>query len=197
MDKHKRHLEKIKRAFNSIHVNSQEEWSILSEKITIKQFKKGEFLCRQGQVENHIYFLNTGATRNYFLKDGKELTVDFQFEGNFVSAYYSFLSREPSPVGIEAILEIEACAIHHHFLYEFYDRYPSGDRMGRLIAEMQYMKRLKREIALMSMTAEERYVELMDQNPGFINTLSVKHLSSYLGIHPESLSRIRKKYLRI
>lgn len=189
-------FEKIKKAFRSISTFPEGEWQVFSENIVLKSFQKGEFLCRQGQVENNIYFLNSGATRNYFTKDGKELTVDFQFEGNFVSAYYSFLSREPSPIWVEAISPIEACAIHHKYLYRFYDEYKSGDRMGRLIAEMQYMKRLKREIELMSMTAEERYARLMEQNPKFINTISVKHMSSYLGIHPESLSRIRKQYLR-
>ena len=189
-------LEKIKQAFRSIHPQQDEEWEVFSKNIAFKHFEKGEFLCRHGQVENYIYFLNSGATRNYFIKDGKELTVDFQFEGNFVSAYYSFLSREPSPICVEAISAIEACAIHHESLHRFYDEYKVGDRIGRLIAEMQYMKRLKREIELMSMTAEERYARLVEQNPKFVNDLSVKHLSSYLGIHPESLSRIRKQYSR-
>lgn len=189
-------LEKIKQAFRSIYPQQDEEWEVFSKNIVLKHFEKGEFLCRQGQVENYIYFLNSGATRNYFIKDGKELTVDFQFEGNFVSAYYSFLSREPSPICVEAISGIEACAIHHKSLYRFYDEYKVGDRIGRLIAEMQYMKRLKREIELMSTTAEERYARMMEQNPKFVNNLSVKHLSSYLGIHPESLSRIRKQYSR-
>jgi CRP/FNR family transcriptional regulator, anaerobic regulatory protein len=189
-------LEKIRHALASISPTTEEEWKSFASKITLKHFRKGDFLCRAGQVENYVYFLNEGTTRHYFIKEGKELTVDFQFEGAFVSAYYSFLSREPSPIWIEALSDTEACSIHHKLLYQYYDEYKAGERMGRLIAEFQYTKRLKREIELMSMTAEERYARLMEQNPRLVSGLSVKHLSSYLGIHPESLSRIRKQYVR-
>jgi CRP-like cAMP-binding protein len=190
------HLEKIRQAFSAISPTTEGEWQSFAGRIELKHFSKGEFLCRAGRVENYIYFLNRGATRNYFLKGGKELTVDFHFEGSFVSAYYSFLTRQPSPIWIEALSEIEACAIHHQSLHGYYDQYKAGERMGRLIAERQYTRRLEREIELLSMTAEERYARLMDQYPKLVSSLSVKHLSSYLGIHPESLSRIRKQYVR-
>jgi CRP-like cAMP-binding protein len=190
------HLEKMRRALASIATTTEGEWQSFAASIELKTFAKGTFLCRGGQVENYIYFLNRGATRHYFLKESKELTVDFHFEGSFVSAYYSFLSRQPSPIWIEALAEVEACAIHHQPLHRYYDQYKAGERMGRLIAELQYTRRLQREIELLSMTAEERYARLMDQNPQLVSSLSVKHLSSYLGIHPESLSRIRKQYAR-
>lgn len=189
-------LDKIKQAINSVLPFTDEEWMAYSHKIEIRNFKKGTALCDVGQVENYIYFLNSGATRNFFIKDGKELTVDFRFEGTFVSAYYSFLSRKPSPIRIEAITDIEACCLPHSSLYEFYKEHKTGEKLGRLMAEMQYMKRLEREIEILSKTAEERYACMMQQNPTLVNTISIKHLSSYLGIHPESLSRIRKHYLR-
>jgi len=64
------------------------------------------------------------------------------------------------------------------------------------MAEYQYIKRLKKEMDLLSFTAEERYAHLMQRNPALISNISVKHLSSYLGIQPESLSRIRKLHVR-
>lgn len=176
--------------FNPLH---ETEWDDFAATLILKDLKKGEFLIRQGQVENFIYFLNKGATRNYFVKDDKEFTVDFQFQGDFVTAYYSLITREPSAIAIELLEDAEVVAIPLAVLHEFYARHHNGEKVGRLIAEHQYVKRLRREMELLSRTAEERYTELMERNPVLIQQVSVKHLSSYLGIHPESLSRIRKQ----
>jgi CRP-like cAMP-binding protein len=144
----------------------------------------------------YIFYLLSGATRNYFQKDEKDFTVSFHFENEFVSAYYSFLTREPSRFSIEIIQDAEVILIPYKHLHDFYKRSVNGERIGRLIAEAQYIKRLQREMELLSLTAEERYAKLMECNPALIQTVSIKHLSSFLGIQPESLSRIRKQYLR-
>lgn len=185
---------RLKQAITSIAALPDEEWDAFSEAIATKLFRKGDYLCREGQVENYIYFLNKGATRHYFRKDGKEFTVDFHFEGEFVTAYYSFLTRKPSPINAEALQDTEAFLIPHQQLHEFYNRHHMGERIGRHMAEYNYVRRLEREMALLSLTAEERYHQLVQRNPALVQQISVKHLSSYLGIQPESLSRIRKQY---
>ncbi|MNR23554.1 hypothetical protein D3C85_1405790 [compost metagenome] len=113
-----------------------------------------------------------------------------------VTAYYSFITREPSMVAIQAIEDIAGILIPYQLLQDFYQNSHSGERIGRLIAEHQYKNRLEREMGLLSATAEERYSELMKRNPELIRKTAVKHLSTYLGIQPESLSRIRKLYSR-
>ncbi|MEJ7685142.1 MAG: hypothetical protein WKG06_46305 [Segetibacter sp.] len=92
--------------------------------------------------------------------------------------------------------DAEVIAFSHKFLNEFYCKYHNGDKIGRLMAETQYIKRLRKEMELLSLTAEERYAKLMEKNPALISSISVKHLASYLGIQSESLSRIRKQYVR-
>ncbi|AXY74347.1 Crp/Fnr family transcriptional regulator [Paraflavitalea soli] len=186
----------IRQAIGQLHVLSEVEWTAFAGKLQVKTFKKGDYLIREGQVENAIYFINKGSTRNYFLKDGKEFTVDFQFKGDFVTAYYSFITREPSSVFIEWLEEAEVVEISHQTLTQFYKEYHSGEKIGRLMAESQYVRRLRKEMDFLSYTAEERYVQLMEKNPQLIQQISVKHLSSYLGIQPESLSRIRKLHVR-
>ncbi|GGA84603.1 Crp/Fnr family transcriptional regulator [Puia dinghuensis] len=186
----------IRETYSRIMPLPDDEWQDFAGRLTLKHFDKGDFLIREGQVESHIYFLNEGATRNYFIKDGKEFTVDFHFKGDFVTAYYSFISREPSQIYIELLADAETLSIDHTSLQEFYRNNHNGERIGRLMAEHQYMKRLKREMDFLSLTAEARYGELLAKSPQLISTLSVKHLSSYLGIQPESLSRIRKAQSR-
>ncbi|MEJ2904833.1 Crp/Fnr family transcriptional regulator [Pedobacter panaciterrae] len=189
-------FDKIKSAISGFVALTDEKWNAFSSGLLLKTFKKGDFLIREGQTENYIYFLNAGATRNYFLKDGRDYTVDFQFEGDFVTAYLSFISREPSPIFIELLEEAEVVAIPYRHLQEFYKKDHEGERIGRLMAEFQYVKRLRKEMDLLAFTAEERYALLLSKNPELIQNISVKHLSSYLGIQPESLSRIRKLQVR-
>ena len=172
----------------------EEEWEQFSKRLLQKSFPKGSYLCTEGQVGQSIFFLVSGATRNYFFKDGKEFTVDFQFEGDMVTAYYSLITRQPSMIAIQAMEDTDAIVIPYQLLQDFYQQSHSGERIGRLIAEFQYKKRLEKEMDLLSVTAEDRYRQLMDRNPELIRNTSVKHLSTYLGIQPESLSRIRKLY---
>jgi CRP-like cAMP-binding protein len=186
----------IRQAVNGLQPLSENEWNDFSEKLTIKTFAKGHFLIQAGQTENHVYFINSGATRNYFSREDKEYTVDFHFSGEFVTAYYSLITREPSTINIELLESSEVVTIAYKDLQEFYNRHHHGERIGRLIAEYQYVKRLRKEMDLLALRAEERYAQLMQRNPSLIQTLSVKHVSSYLGIQPESLSRIRKLYAK-
>ena len=188
--------EKLKSSLLSLTQIPESELNDFCENLKYKQYQKGTFLCQEGQVEHHIYYLLSGATRNYFQKDEKDFTVSFHFENEFVSAYYSFLTREPSRFSIEIIQDAEVILIPYQHLHDFYKKSVNGERTGRLIAESQYIKRLQREMELLSLTAEERYAKLMEFNPALIQTISIKHLSSFLGIQPESLSRIRKQYLR-
>lgn len=173
---------------------SEEEWRDLSQHFIYQHYSKGTFLIREGQVEHYISFLVSGSTRNYFVRDGRDYTVDFHFSGEFVTAYYSLITREPSSVWIELLEESSVIRIPDTSLEAFYARYPRGERIGRLMAEYQYVRRLRREMQLMSQTAEERYAALMNRHPELVSQISVKHLSSYLGIQPESLSRIRGLY---
>lgn len=172
------------------------EWEAFSSLLIIKDYHKGDFLTRAGQKEQYIYYLHKGATRNYFIKDGKEFTVDFHFPGEFVTGFFSLIMKQPSPVSIELLEDAEVAAIPYAKLEEFYKQSVAGATIGRKIAEMQYALRLKKEMDLLSLTAEERYAQLMQKNPALVNNISVKHFSGYLGIQPESLSRIRKQFGR-
>lgn len=189
-------LEKMRQAVRQLTHIQENEWAAFAEKVRFQVFNKESFLCREGEVERSIFFLTKGSTRNFFIKDGKEFTINFHFEGEFVTSYYSFLTRQPSTVFIEAMEDVETCVIQQEWLYQFYDQYKTGERIGRLMAEHQYIARLQREIELLSLSAEERYARLIQRNPHLVHHISVKHLASYLGVQPESLSRIRARYTK-
>lgn len=186
----------IRESISLFYPISAAEWELFKEILVIKECSKGTTLTAFGQQEKYIYYLYEGATRNYFLKDDKEFTVDFHFAGDFVTAFYSLITQQPSPVTIELLENSVVAAIPYQKLEEFYKRSFAGAAIGRKMAEMQYALRLKKEMDLLSLTAEERYARLMEKNPLLVGNISVKHLAGYLGIQPESLSRIRKMYVR-
>ena len=186
----------IKQSINSFYSIPDAEWEQFKSLLIIKELPKGSILTKAGQQENHIYYLSKGATRNYFINKDKEFTVGFHFPGEFVTAFYSLITQQPSPITIELLEDAVVAGIIYTKLEEFYKSSFAGATIGRKIAEMQYALRLKREMDLLSFTAEERYAQLMEKNPALVSTISVKHLAGYLGVQPESLSRIRKLYSR-
>jgi CRP-like cAMP-binding protein len=187
---------KIRTALFSFQELPDDSWRQLCDIFMAKNFLKGSTLTRGGETEQFIYFIEEGATRNYFIKDGKEFTVDFHFQDDFVTAYYSLITKKPSPVTIELLEDSKLIAIPYNKLEENYMKSIEGAAIGRKMAEYQYIRRLQKEMELLSLTAEERYSQLMEKNPKLVSSISVKHLSSYLGIQPESLSRIRKQFGR-
>ncbi|HTE08901.1 MAG TPA: cyclic nucleotide-binding domain-containing protein, partial [Flavitalea sp.] len=100
-------MEKIRIAVSRFSALDDEEWERFAALFETRHLEKGEFLIRGGQVEDHIYFLATGSTRSYFLQDGKEITVDFHFEGEFVTAYFSLITREPTATWIILLQDSE------------------------------------------------------------------------------------------
>jgi len=186
-------FEKIRNSLLQFINFPDEVWEEFKSHLVFQKFKKEETICDEGDVENFIYYLSKGVARSFFLKDGRDYTLDFFFDHDFVTSFTSFLTRKPSLVNIQALEDCETWKISHQYIYEQYRKYHSSERLGRLIAEAQFMKRSSKEMELLSLTAEERYKNLFKKNPALVGKISVKHLSSYLGIHPESLSRIRNK----
>ncbi|MCC8409471.1 Crp/Fnr family transcriptional regulator [Mucilaginibacter sp. UR6-1] len=189
-------LASFRNAIFNMQVLDEDCWAALAEILLLKTLKKGDYLTSEGGVEKNIYFINEGCTRSFFSRDGKEFTVDFQWPAEFTTAYYSLITSEPSNVNIEALTDMQVIVINYLALLRLYQQYADLERVGRKIAEAQYIRRLRKEMDMQSLTAEERYTKLLDSNKLMVARISVKHLSSYLGIQPESLSRIRKRYAR-
>lgn len=189
------HAQRIRMMLGSFIPIEDDDWEKLSANFKHRSFKKGELLIREGEHETYMNFLIKGATRNFFMHNDKEYTIEFFFEGEFVTAYYSLITNEPSLITIEFIENAEVISFPYRDIENLHKTSLENNIVGRKMAEMHYIKRLRREMELLSLTAEERYNKLLDKNPAMVSNISVKHLSSYLGIHPESLSRIRKKRL--
>jgi CRP/FNR family transcriptional regulator, anaerobic regulatory protein len=178
-------------ALNKITKVSHSEISIVVPMLELKEFKKRAHLLEEGNVENYVYYVVEGIIRNYCSKDGDEISLDFFFAGNFTNSYMSFLTREKSIVSVQALTDVKIVRIHYDNLQILYASSLAFSAIGRILTEGQYIKRTKRELSFITKTARERYEDVRRENPELIQNIPQKYLSTFLGISPETLSRLR------
>ena len=188
----KLYLEKIRGFINSIVPNSDEEWQLFDKRLTYKEYQKNELLLRTGEVENFMYFMVEGVTRIFQFQNDKEYTLRFNFPVSVFNSYASFITRTPSLVNVEALSDVKVFRISYNDMQSLYDESAIADRIGRRMLEMLYVQREMKELQMHSKTAEDHYNELLKNDNNLIQQIPQKYLASYLGITPESLSRIRK-----
>jgi CRP-like cAMP-binding protein len=171
---------------------SSEEWDFYKKIIDEVSFKKKTFLTQRGQVEKYAYFIVEGAVKyEAITHEGKQICVDLGFQGNFVSSFASCLSQEPSPITIQAVTNVKAYRLYYPPILELLETSKNAERFHRMIAEQLYVRETKRTYTLISKSAQERYLHLLENQPDALRLIPIKDLASYLGIHPDSLSRIR------
>lgn len=157
-------------------------------------FKKGEHLTNIGDVESRLYFITSGVARAYFVHGNEEFSFRFFFENEFASSYFSFITQTPSEDGLQALSNVQAYYLDLKTLVELSDKNPEIQLLRQRSVEYFYREKIIAQKQLLSLTAEERYKELVDNNKSLIQEIPLKHLATYLGIKPQSLSRIRKSW---
>jgi CRP-like cAMP-binding protein len=156
-------------------------------------FEKGAMLLKPGQTEQYLYFLEKGMLRFFVEQEEKEITFDFTLPGNFTSAYSSFLTRTPASFYIQALEKISIYRISYDDLQKVYKDSANSQQIGRMAAEQLFIRKAKRELSLLTETAEQRYLNLLEQDAELVQQIPLKYLASYIGITPQALSRIRKR----
>lgn len=162
------------------------------------EFPKKKLLLQAGETENYLSFVESGIIRFFITKYDKndldkEYTFSFALENSFYSAYDSFISKKPCLYNIETLEKTVLYRITHEDLQNLYKESKVANYLGRLSAEQLYLKKMHREISFLIQTAKQRYIELLETNPHYLQKIPLKYLASYIGITPQALSRIRKK----
>lgn len=157
----------------------------------IKTFSKKEILLEEGKVCTFIGFVEEGVLRSYREKDGEEFISDFYVQGSFVTSYRSFLNIEPSVGIIQSLTDSKVLLLSRHnydlLLNESSDWY----KWGKYIADNLFIKKCIKETSLLMDSALERYRLLLKTYPQIEQHVTQYHIASYLGIKPESLSRLK------
>lgn len=175
---------------------SEEEARKLDECIPIVEFKKGTVLLREGQVANDCYFNIHGLVRLYYLSDGEEHTTAFFTEEQSIASMTSYLNRIPANHYLECIEDCTLAVFNFEKERELYAVYPQFESLCRLSLEEDFGKQQETLSSYIASSPEKRYLNLLETRPDLLNRVPQYLLASYLGVKPESLSRIRKRVSR-
>ncbi|MEM9078440.1 MAG: cyclic nucleotide-binding domain-containing protein [Bacteroidota bacterium] len=156
-------------------------------------FGKGGVLTKYNEIEKKVYFIQSGIVELKIKGYQTEKIIDFFFENEMFCALTSFLTQTPSDVQITAITNCELDMVLYDDLILAYESSLEANKFARIITEQGYIRKAKREKEFLVETAEERYAKMFATHKNYISEIPVNKIAKYLGIHPESLSRIRKK----
>lgn len=185
----------LKKRIEELSPLTEEEWADISTKWKQKTFEKNEYLLKAGQIESKFYFVYRGVHRVFGDRDGEEINVGFAYDGEYSGVFDSFLAQIPSDLYLQSITESEVLYIEFMDMMELFDKYKSIERWGRLFNAKMLIAMARRQMEARSYTAEEKFQRLFNQSPHIFQLVPLKYLASYLGMTPETLSRMRKKML--
>ena len=171
----------------------QDELSLFSSKLQPRHLKKKEHFIREGERCHHIAFVASGLMYYYLSDEGESKVGQFFFEGQWVADYYSFITQNPSQTNIKALEDTRLLMISYEDLQHLYTKLPKFERLGRLFVERVYVSAHQRNNSFLAESPETRYINLVNERPKVVERVPQYLIASYLGIKPESLSRIRKK----
>lgn len=188
-------LELIYNAICKISLIPRDVWEKLPVPFfTLLELKEGHYFIKEGKPATRFGFVLGGVLKEYYLtKKGDEYIKSFNFQGDFTGSYYDLLSDLPSTCSIRAIQNSLLAIANFQDFHSLFDTNLQWQRLGRVIAEILFIKKAKREYELLTLTAEERYQAILSERPNIEKELSQIHISSYLGITPVSLSRLKRK----
>ena len=169
------------------------ETDLLEELFKERFIKKGDFFLGEGQVCKYAGFIVKGLMRYYINHDGEDRTYDFAHENNFVCNYESFIPKTPSTKIIQALEDCEILQISYEDLQILYKSIEEGERLGRLVIEQVFIQTLQALTSFYTDAPEYRYEKFIQKHPDLQQRISQYHIASYVGVKPQSLSRIRKR----
>lgn len=161
---------------------------------TLKTVKKNTILLSAGDISKELYFVDSGSVRSFYItKQGHEKTRFVAFENSIITSLSSFISQEQSFEYVEALENSELYTISHKDFYQLISDIPQFGNFYRKYLEMAYLYQNKKIENLVTLSAKQRYDNLIAEKPIYIQRLSNKILASYLDITQETLSRLKSK----
>jgi CRP-like cAMP-binding protein len=186
-------MESLLNAIQSYVPLSVADKELISRLFHRKVFKKGDHILQSGSICRYIIFIETGLVRYYIDTEGGEQTNYFNKEGEFACDYTSFLPQIPSNVNIQALEDTIIYVISHNDMQRFYKDIEHGERFGRLAIEQVFLTVISQIVSLYTDPPPVRYNKFILNFPDIGQRIPQYYIASYVGVKPQSLSRIRKR----
>lgn len=171
-----------------------EEQEIIKGYLMPKKLRKKQYLLQEGDVCKAIAFVEKGALREYTVDEkGTEHILQFALEGWVISDLYSFLTGEPATYNIDALEDSELVLISKSAEEQIIKKVPAYETFTRLQVTGAYLAMQKRVTSFISLSIEERYLHFTKLYPQIVQRVPQHMIASYMGLTPETLSRVRKK----
>lgn len=183
----------LKQAFDPYFHAPLDAWASFANACQPVSFEKDAILKEAHTAERYLYFIERGAAGVFLWRQHQFVCLDAAFEFEFFSDYMSLLTGEPSPLVCMALEPLTAHRIARQD-YLALGVSPIGKTLMRVAAEASFVAKQAQQIAFMTQTATQRYEDLLRTQPQLVQRVPLKYLASYLGITPQSLSRIRRKF---
>jgi CRP-like cAMP-binding protein len=177
-----------------IELNDDDE-RFIDHVFKVKHLAKGEHFLLAGDVCRRAAFIESGVFRFYLNTDERDATYYFASENEFICEYSSFLRQCPSDRNIQALEPAEIRTISFDDLQSFYQNVGAGERFGRLIAEELFVDSMEQLASFYQDKPAVRYQNFVRRFPQLVQRLPQYYIASYVGIKPQSLSRIRRRFL--
>lgn len=171
---------------------ADEEFPRCTSLMAPRRLRKGHTLSQTGEPCRYLAFVTSGCLRAYSVDEkGEEHVVQFALEQWWITDMYSFLTGKPAEYVIEALEESDVLLIDANAYEQVCATVPAFERYFRILLQNNYVATHRRLLATISLSAEERYLQLIAEYPPIVQRVAQRHIASYLGITPEALSRIR------
>lgn len=167
---------------------------LISKCFIKKSVKKNDILVSAGSVARYLYFVIKGCLRIFLTnEEGLESTRFLVFEGSMGTAFPSFILKEPSAAAIQSLEPSELLMLSYDDRELLYQQIPGWETLDRIAVEKEYIKAIRRIENLITADSKERYQLLMKDHPEMVKRLPARIIADYLGISPETLSRLKSK----
>jgi CRP-like cAMP-binding protein len=186
----------LKNVSKHISINEKEKAFFVSL-LEATTLKARQVYLQAGEVCKYSAFVNDGALKSYTVdKDGKEHILSFAISDWWIADMYSYISRKPAVLTIEAIADADILMLSYEHQQKLYEKVPKFERFFRILIEKALVANQERLIDNLSSTAEDRYLHFIKKYPSIPSCVPQHNIASYLGITPEFLSKIRGRLAR-
>jgi CRP-like cAMP-binding protein len=188
--------EQLKEAFDKYYSFPISFWRAVVKAGSLEYYQKEHCLKASGKTENHLYFILSGCGGVLLWNKNNFICTDIILKGDFICDYFSFLVRSPTPYEVVVFEDSELFKVSYDSLVRCLEEHSYSDKFWRYAIQALYVDKHLQLIQATTRTAQQIYCSILNHEPDLLQKVPQKYIASFLGITPQSLSRIRQKLQR-